>query len=105
MAAILKQEYLKRYLSNSEGEGEKKRKKVPKSASKNPTSIIVDDDITVRDIKVQDSQETNELEDVDEGPAVYEKGGVGGQTRTVPRVKILTRKVIFERTPLYDRGK
>ena len=77
MAAISKQEHLKRYLSNSEGEKKKKRKKVPKSASKNPTSIIVDDDITVRDIKVQDSaQETNELEDVDEAPAVYEKDGI-----------------------------
>ena len=77
MAAISKQEYLERFLSNSAGEKKKKRKKVPKAASKNPTSIIVDDDITVRDIKVQDSaQETNELEEVDEAPAVYEKDGI-----------------------------
>lgn len=78
MAAISKQEYLKRYLSNSEGEKKKKKKKVPKTASKHPTSIIVDDDITVRDIKIRDSaQETNEFEgDVDEAPAVYEEDGV-----------------------------
>lgn len=78
MAAISKQDYLKRYLSNSDGGKKKKRKKAPKTASKHPTSIIVDDDITVRDIKVQDSaQEMNEFEgDVDEAPAVYEDDGV-----------------------------
>ena len=78
MAAISKQEYLKRYLSNSEGAKKKKKKKIPKTASKRPTSIIVDDDITVRDIKIRDSvQETNEFEgDVDEAPAVYEEDGV-----------------------------
>ena len=78
MAAISKQEYLKRYLSNSEGEKKKKKKRIPKTASKHPTSIIVDDDITVRDIKIRDSaQETNEFEgDVDEAPAVYEEDGV-----------------------------
>ena len=78
MAAISKQEYLKRYLSNSEGMKKKKKKKIPKTASKHPTSIIVDDDITIRDIKTRDSaQETNEFEgDVDEAPAVYEEDGV-----------------------------
>ena len=78
MAAISKQEYLKRYLSNPEGAKKKKKKKIPKTASKHPTSIIVDDDITIRDIKVRDSaQETNEFEgDIDEAPAVYEEDGV-----------------------------
>lgn len=78
MAALSKQEYLKRYLSNSEGARKKKKKKIPKTTSKHPTSIIVDDDITVRDIKIRDSaQETNEFEgDVDEAPAVYEEDGV-----------------------------
>ena len=78
MAAISKQEYLKRYLSNSEGVKKKKKKKIPKTASKHTTSIIVDDDITIRDIKTRDSaQETNEFEgDVDEAPAVYEEDGV-----------------------------
>ena len=78
MAAISKQEYLKRYLSNSDGEKKKKKRKVPKTASKHPTSIIVDDDITVRDIKMRDSaQEMNDFEgDVDEAPAVYEEDGV-----------------------------
>lgn len=78
MAAISKQEYLKRYLSNSEGAKKKKKKRIPKTASKHPTSIIVDDDITVRDIKIRDSaQETKEFEgDVDEAPAVYEEDGV-----------------------------
>ena len=78
MAAISKQEYLKRYLSNSEDVKKKKKKKIHKTGSKHPTSIIVDDDITVRDIKIRDSaQETNEFEgDVDEAPAVYEEDGV-----------------------------
>ena len=78
MAAISKQEYLKRYLSNSEGAKKKKKKKIPKTVSRLPSSIIVDDDITVRDIKSRDSaQETNEFEgDVDEAPAVYEEDGV-----------------------------
>lgn len=78
MAAISKQEYLKHYLSNSEGAKKKKKKRIPKTASKHPTSIIVDDDITVRDIKIRDSaQETNEFEgEVDEAPAVYEEDGV-----------------------------
>lgn len=78
MAAISKQEYLKRYLSNSEGEKKKKRKKVPKASSRYPKSIIVDDDIDIRDIKVYDSaQDVNELEgDVDEAPAVFEEDGI-----------------------------
>ena len=78
MAAISKQEYLKRYLSNSEGEKKKKRKKIPKTASKRPTSIIVDDDISLKDVEVTDTaRETNEFEgDADEAPAVYEDDGV-----------------------------
>ena len=78
MAAISKQEYLKRYLSNSEGEKKKKRKKVPKASSRYPKYIIVDDDIDIRDIKVHDSaQDVNELEgDVDEAPAVFEEDGI-----------------------------
>ena len=65
-------------MSNSEGAKKKKKKRIPKTASKHPTSIIVDDDITVRDIKIRDSaQETNEFEgEVDEAPAVYEEDGV-----------------------------
>ena len=78
MAAISKQEYLKRYLSNSEGEKKKKKKKIPKTTSKHPTSVIVDDDITIRDIGIRDSvQEANEFDgDVDEAPAVFEEDGV-----------------------------
>ncbi len=77
MAAISKQEYLKRYLSNSDGEKKKKKRKAPKTASKHPTTNIEDDDITLRDIKTRDSAQTNEFEgDVDEAPAVYEEDGV-----------------------------
>lgn len=78
MAAISKQEYLKRYLSNSEGGKKKKRKKIPKTGSKRPTSIIVDDDIALKDVEVADAaRETNEFEgDADEAPAVYEDDGV-----------------------------
>lgn len=78
MATLSKQEYLKRYLSNSEGEKKKKRKKLPKTAPKYSKSIIVDDDINIRDIKVNDSaQDVNELEgDVDEAPAVFEEDGI-----------------------------
>ena len=78
MAAISKQEYLKRYLSNSEAGKKKKKRKIPKSASKRPTSIIVDDDITLEDVKVDDAaKELGEFEvDADETPAVYEDDGV-----------------------------
>ena len=78
MAAISKQEYLKRYLSNSDSGKKKKKRKVPKVASKRPTSIIVDDDITLEDVKVNhEENEMNEFEvDADEAPAVYEDDGV-----------------------------
>ena len=78
MAAISKQEYLKRYLSNSDSGKKKKKRKVPKVASKRPTSIIVDDDITLDDVKVNhEENEMNEFEvDADEAPAVYEDDGV-----------------------------
>lgn len=78
MAAISKQEYLKRYLSNSDSGKNKKKRKVPKVASKRPTSIIVDDDITLEDVKVNhEENEMNEFEvDADEAPAVYEDDGV-----------------------------
>ncbi|KAM7446663.1 bud site selection protein [Porites harrisoni] len=78
MAAISKQEYLKRYLSNSDSGKKKKKRKIPKVASKRPTSIIVDDDITLEDVKVNhEENEMNEFEvDADETPAVYEDDGV-----------------------------
>lgn len=78
MAAISKQEYLKRYLSNSDSGKKKKKRKIPKVASKRPTSIIVDDDITLEDVKVNhEENEMNEFEvDADEAPAVYEDDGV-----------------------------
>ncbi|XP_015773172.1 PREDICTED: BUD13 homolog [Acropora digitifera] len=78
MAAISKQEYLKRYLSNSDAGKKKKKKKVPKAASKRPASFIVDDDITLKDVAgLNAAQEKNEWEDdVDEAPAVYEVDGV-----------------------------
>ena len=78
MAAISKQEYLKRYLSNSDSGKNKKKRKIPKVASKRPTSIIVDDDITLEDVKVNhEENEMNEFEvDADEAPAVYEDDGV-----------------------------
>lgn len=51
---------------------------MPKTTSQRPTSIIVDDDITLKDVAVADGeQETYELEgDADEAPAVYEDDGV-----------------------------
>ena len=78
MAAISKQEYLKRYLSNSDSGEKRKKKKVPKTTCKRPTSVIVDDDITLKDVAVADAeQEMYELEgDADEAPAVYEDDGV-----------------------------
>ena len=78
MATISKQEYLKRYLSNSDSGKKKKKRKIPKVASKRPTSIIVDDDITLEDVKVNhEENEMNEFEvDADEAPAVYEDDGV-----------------------------
>ena len=78
MAAISKQEYLKRYLSNSDSGKKKKKRKIPKVASKRPTSIIVDDDITLEDVKVNhEENEMNEFEEyTDEAPAVYEDDGV-----------------------------
>ena len=78
MAAISKQEYLKRYLSNSDAGKKKKKKKVPKAASKRPASFIVDDDITLKDVAGSNAaQEKNEWEDdADEAPAVYEVDGV-----------------------------
>lgn len=78
MAAVSKQEYLKRYLSNSDAGKKKKKKKVPKAASKRPASFIVDDDITLKDVAGSNAaQEKNEWEDdVDEAPAVYEVDGV-----------------------------
>ena len=78
MATISKQEYLKRYLSNSDSGKKKKKRKIPKVASKRPTSILVDDDITLEDVKVNhEENEMNEFEvDADEAPAVYEDDGV-----------------------------
>ena len=78
MAAISKQEYLKRYLSNSDSGKKKKKRKISKVASKRPTSILVDDDITLEDVKVNhEENEMNEFEvDADEAPAVYEDDGV-----------------------------
>lgn len=78
MAAVSKQEYLKRYLSNSDAGKKKKKKGVPKNASKRPASFIVDDDITLKDVAGSNAaQEKNEWEDdADEAPAVYEDDGV-----------------------------
>ena len=79
MAAISKQEYLKRYLSNSDdGKKKKRKKKLSKGPSKFPTSIIVDDDLTLKDIEACDvTQEANEIEaDGEDAPAVYEVDGV-----------------------------
>ena len=78
MAAVSKQEYLKRYLSNSDAGKKKKKKKVPNAAPKRPASFIVDDDITLKDVAGSNSaQEKNEWEDdADEAPAVYEVDGV-----------------------------
>ncbi|XP_068755122.1 BUD13 homolog isoform X3 [Montipora capricornis] len=78
MAAVSKQEYLKRYLSNSVPEKKKKKKKGPKMASKRPSSFIVDDDITLKDVAVSNAEQAKiEFEDdADEAPAVYEDDGV-----------------------------
>ena len=79
MAAISKQEYLKRYLSNTEGEKRKRERKYLRLLRKIQHLLLWMTilSITIRDIKVQDSaQETNELEDVDEAPALYEEDGI-----------------------------
>ena len=78
MAAISKQEYLKRYLSNADDEKKKKKRKKPKTTSKFMRSVIVDDDVGLDALKpskeIQNYEE--ELQAFDEAPTVFDEDGV-----------------------------
>ena len=79
MAAISKQEYLKRYLSNPDDDKRKKKRKKVKTAAKFTKSVIVDDDVgldTLRPSKEAQSNYEEELQAVDEAPVVFDADGV-----------------------------
>ena len=78
MAATSKQEYLKRYLSNNDEEKKKRKKKKPRVGAKFSKSVIVDDDVSLSDIKPAKMGEDFDVVglDVDEAPAMYDEDGV-----------------------------
>ena len=76
MAAISKQEYLKRYLSNNDEGKKKKRKKKPKIGAKFAKSVVVDDDVSLSEIRQTTETETVTELNADEAPVVYDEDGV-----------------------------
>lgn len=77
MAAASKEEYLKRYLSNSDAGAKKKRKKKLKTGVKLGKSLIIDDDVNLSDIKVKHDTESREnlLELAEENPLIFDEAG------------------------------
>ena len=77
MAAVSKEEYLKRYLSNTDSGVKKKRKKKVKTGIKTGRSLIIDDDVSLSDIVVKKKSETEEnlLELADETPLIFNETG------------------------------
>ncbi|XP_032239294.2 BUD13 homolog [Nematostella vectensis] len=80
MAALSKEEYLKRYLSApTEDEPKKKRKKKPKAVAKLPRSVIVDDDVAWSDLKPKNPEMKQKEFEFDtageDAPVVYDEDG------------------------------
>ncbi|EDO42071.1 predicted protein [Nematostella vectensis] len=80
MAALSKEEYLKRYLSApTEDEPKKKRKRKPKAVAKLPRSVIVDDDVAWSDLKPKNPEMKQKEFEFDtageDAPVVYDEDG------------------------------
>jgi pre-mRNA-splicing factor CWC26 len=89
MAAVSKQEYLKRYLSNADSGEKKKRKKKVKVGVKTGKSLIIDDDVNLRDIKVRQDSETGEnlLDLADETPLIFNETGTTVLSKDLESIK------------------
>ncbi len=89
MAALSKQEYLKRYMSNEDSGEKKKRKKKVKVGIKTGKSLIIDDDVNLSDIKVkQDSERTQSLLDLaDETPLIFNETGTTVLSKDLESIK------------------
>ncbi|XP_070548081.1 BUD13 homolog [Ptychodera flava] len=86
MAALSKQEYLKRYLSNAEDEPQKKKKrKKPKTGSKGASVRILDDDISLESFAPK-------VEDIEEAPFQDEAPQVVGMIDERPEEVIQLEK-------------
>lgn len=89
MAAISKEEYLKRYLSNAESGEKKRRKKKVKTGIKTGKSLIIDDDVNLSDIKVkQDAGSAENLLDLaDETPLIFNETGTTVLSKDLESIK------------------
>ncbi|CAB4038426.1 Hypothetical predicted protein [Paramuricea clavata] len=89
MAAVSKEEYLKRYLSNADSGEKKKRKKKVKTGIKTGMSCIIDDDVNLSDIKVKRDSEVAEslLELADETPLIFNETGTTVLSKDLESIK------------------
>ena len=89
MAAVSKQEYLKRYLSNADSGEKKKRRKKVKTGIRTGKSLIIDDDVNLSDIKVRQDSETTEslLEQADETPLIFNEAGTTVLSKDLESIK------------------
>ena len=89
MAAVSKQEYLKRYLSNADSGEKKKRRKKVKTGIRTGKSLIIDDDVNLSDIKVRQDSETTEslLELADETPLIFNEAGTTVLSKDLESIK------------------
>ena len=89
MAAVSKEEYLKRYLSNADSGEKKKRKKKAKTGIKTIKSCIIDDDVNLSDIKVKQDSEAAEslLELADETPLIFNETGTTVLSKDLESIK------------------
>ena len=78
MAAVSKEEYLKRYLSNSEPSVRRRRKKKVKTSVRSGKSLIIDDDVNLSDIKTPDNDDESQeklLDIAEESPLIFDEAG------------------------------
>ncbi|XP_006824285.1 BUD13 homolog, partial [Saccoglossus kowalevskii] len=86
MAALSKEEYLKRYLESGDNEStKKKKKKKTKPSIKRSGVLIVDDDINIQSIAPK-------IEDIEEAPFLDEAPQVAGMTDDRPEDIIVIEK-------------
>ena len=90
MAAISKEEYLKRYLSSENDTVKKKRRKKMKIGIKSGKSVIIDDDVNLVDIEMtrdSNNQELDWLEFGDENPLIFNETGTKVLSRGLDSIK------------------
>ena len=89
MAALSKEEYLKRYLSKSDSGAEKKRKKKVKTGVKPGKSLIIDDDVNLSDIRIKhdDEGQGNLLELAEEKPLIFDEDGTTVLSKDLETIK------------------